>query len=166
MGEWESPRCGSLGVGVLGSVPLSLPAGCSSEETSFLICTMGVRAVALRGVSEDRAHVCITSPCTRPVTWRQGRRRARGSRGTEEAGGRGWKLGPLPDPGPSYSFLHSSSGLYSPTQEAQLSKEMGRSWGYPLLGAAELALKLPKMGDQGSWETSPPISWQRWVPRI
>lgn len=32
---------------------------------------------------------------------------------------------------------------------------MGRSWGYPLLGAAELALKLPKMGDQGSWEITP-----------
>lgn len=37
----------------------------------------------------------------------------------------------------------------------------GQELGYPLLGAAELALKLPKMGDQESWNTSPPISWQR-----
>lgn len=92
--------------------------------------------------------------CTRPMTWRQCRKRTWGGRGTEEAGGRGWKLGPLPVPRPSHSFLHSSSGLYSPTQEAQHSK-MGRSWGYLLLGAAELALRLPKMGDQGSWEITP-----------
>ena len=57
-----------------------------------------------------------------------------------------WELGPLPVLGPSYSFLPSQLLPFSPTQEAQPSKEMGRGWGYPLLGAEELAPKFPKMG--------------------
>lgn len=62
--------------------------------------------------------------------------------------------------------IHSctvSSCLYSPTQEAQHSREMGRSWGSTLLGAAELALKSPKTGGLGDLT---PLSWQRWVPQI
>lgn len=60
------------------------------------------------------------------------------------AGGREWKLGATTCAGTLIHSCKVSSCTFSPTQEAQHIKDIGRTWGYPLLGAAKMALTAPK----------------------
>nr|KAF6296123.1 hypothetical protein mMyoMyo1_009225 [Myotis myotis] len=78
-----------------------------------------------------------------------------------QGNGRGWRQvveAGAAVPSPSHSFLHSSSGLYSPTQEAQHSKEMGRCWGYPCWELLSWLSNSPKWGTRGAGRSPPPPS--------
>lgn len=89
-----------------------------------------------------------------------GRKRlaAGGSASPPLEGGREWKLGAQAYPGTLVFILQSQLTPILSHLRAQHDKKMGRSWGCPLLGAVEVALKSPKTRAREAGSSHPQLA--------